>query len=347
MTAFTRSSNEPARTSSRRPGSWRSSSRVAGDGTRVRFELKDLETLCDPGRRADLAFEDLARRALGQLVDEPDLARILVGGDALLDEALHVLGRRAGSRLQGDRGTDLLAQTVVWDAHDRDLADGGMLVEDLFDLARVDVEPAADDQLLLAVDDEEVAVLVALREIAGVQPSVLVDGPGGRFRAVPIAAHHHRPANQDLAYVALRHVVPLLIDQAHLDAVHRKADRAGLALDLRPIEGGDRTGLRQAVALQDLAVEAPLELLEHLDRHRGAARDAQLQARRVKRGRVRVVQHRRIHRRHPEEGRHPVTLDHLQRLARVEAGQQSQRGADPCRAGPTTGQAEYVEERKR
>jgi hypothetical protein len=35
-----------------------------------------------------------------------------------------------------------------------------VLVEHLLDLARVDVVAAADDQVLLAVDDEEVAVLV-------------------------------------------------------------------------------------------------------------------------------------------------------------------------------------------
>ena len=41
-----------------------------------------------------------------------------------------------------------------------------MLVEDLLDLARVDVVPAADDHVLLAVDDEEVAVGVDGRHVA-------------------------------------------------------------------------------------------------------------------------------------------------------------------------------------
>ena len=59
-----------------------------------------------------------------------------------------------------DRGADLLAEGLVRDADDGGLGDGGVLVEHLLDLARVDVQPAADDQVLLAVDDEEVAVLV-------------------------------------------------------------------------------------------------------------------------------------------------------------------------------------------
>jgi hypothetical protein len=48
-----------------------------------------------------------------------------------------------------------------------------VLVEDLLDLARVDVVAAADDHVLLAVDDEEVAVLVDAGHVARVEPAVL------------------------------------------------------------------------------------------------------------------------------------------------------------------------------
>jgi hypothetical protein len=45
-----------------------------------------------------------------------------------------------------------------------------MGVEDLLDLARVDVEAVADDHVLLAVDDEVVAVGVPPGQVAGVEP---------------------------------------------------------------------------------------------------------------------------------------------------------------------------------
>jgi hypothetical protein len=45
-------------------------------------------------------------------------------------------------------------------ADHRSLDDGGVLEEHLFDLARVHVEAATDDERLLAVDNVEVAVLV-------------------------------------------------------------------------------------------------------------------------------------------------------------------------------------------
>src|SRR4051794_12017160 len=44
-------------------------------------------------RRLDLALEDLARGALGQVVDEPDLARVLVRGHALLHESAQLVRR--------------------------------------------------------------------------------------------------------------------------------------------------------------------------------------------------------------------------------------------------------------
>jgi hypothetical protein len=41
-----------------------------------------------------------------------------------------------------------------------------VLEQHLLDLARVDVVAAADDEVLLAVDDEEVAVLVHVGQVA-------------------------------------------------------------------------------------------------------------------------------------------------------------------------------------
>ena len=65
--------------------------------------------------RLDLALEDLAGRPLGELVDEPDVAGVLVGGDALLDEVAQLAGGGVCAGLQRDGGGDLLAELVVRD----------------------------------------------------------------------------------------------------------------------------------------------------------------------------------------------------------------------------------------
>src|SRR6516164_8962934 len=72
----------------------------------------------------DVAFDDLARWAFGQLVDEPDPARVFVGGDAGLDELLDRRGVRVGTGLQRDCRTHLFAEHVVGDADYGRLADG-------------------------------------------------------------------------------------------------------------------------------------------------------------------------------------------------------------------------------
>ena len=65
------------------------------------------------------------------------------------------------ARAQADPGHQLLAVALVGHADDGDVLDVGVAVEELLDLARVDVLAAPDDQVLDAADDVDVAVLAA------------------------------------------------------------------------------------------------------------------------------------------------------------------------------------------
>ena len=135
---------------------------------------------------AHLAAEDLAGRALRQLVHQPDVPRVLVGGDPLLHERPQLVRRGRGARLERDRRAHLLAERVVRDPDHGRLGDRRMLVQDLLDLPRVDVVPAADDQLLLAVHDEEVAVLVdPARSPVRNQPSGIASAVASGFPSSP------------------------------------------------------------------------------------------------------------------------------------------------------------------
>src|SRR5271166_5467548 len=115
----------------------------------------------------DFAAEKLAGGTFGQLVEDPYVARVLVGGYAFLDELAQLVGPGLCAVLQRDRGADLLAERFVRQAEDRSLGDIVMLVEDFLDLARIHVEAASNDQVLFAVDDVEVAVVVDLSNVAG------------------------------------------------------------------------------------------------------------------------------------------------------------------------------------
>src|ERR1019366_204592 len=117
---------------------------------------------------------------------------------------------------------------------------------------------------LLAIDDEEVAVLVDPTHVPRVEPPV-PDRVGRVLVAVPIALHHVVAADDDLADLALVDVLAVVVDDLHLDALDRSADRAGLALAVGVVEGGHRRTLREAVALEHLAAEGLFEAAHELD----------------------------------------------------------------------------------
>ena len=73
---------------------------------------------------------------------------------------------------QSDDTEQRLAPFVVGYADHSCLEHRWMAQEYLFHLTRGDVEPAPDDEVLLPVNDVDVALLVDACEVAGVQPAV-------------------------------------------------------------------------------------------------------------------------------------------------------------------------------
>jgi hypothetical protein len=94
--------------------------------------------------------------------------------------------------------------------------------EHVLDLAGENVEAAGDHHVLRPVDDVEEPVLVAWREVAGVQPAV-AHRARGLLRLVPVAGHHQRAAAADLADLAHTHLAAVVVHQFHLQAGDRGA----------------------------------------------------------------------------------------------------------------------------
>ncbi len=57
-------------------------------------------------------------------------------------------------------------------AHDCDLVDAGIARDGILDFARVHVEARHDDEILRAVDEVEVTLVVGDRDVTGAEPSV-------------------------------------------------------------------------------------------------------------------------------------------------------------------------------
>jgi hypothetical protein len=106
-----------------------------------------------------------------------------------------------------------------------------------------------DDQLLLAVDDLQVAVLVELTYVAGVQPALVVDRLTSLVRVVAVAARHDAAPDQHLA----------VFSELDLHARRHRAHRADLDPIGRvagPVAGGlghpPQLGQRHADRVEEL-----------------------------------------------------------------------------------------------
>ena len=65
---------------------------------------------------------------------------------------------------------------LIGDADHRHIEDRRMRLQPVFDLARVHVEAAADDQFLAPADDVDEALVVYEAQIAGQEVTLLVEG---------------------------------------------------------------------------------------------------------------------------------------------------------------------------
>src|SRR5207244_1613707 len=101
-------------------------------------------------QRREVAALDLAHGVAGELVDEePALGNLVLRQSREAVGAQFVFGD-AGTRAELHRDDDALAEAFIWHADDRARLDVRKLVQDPFDLGRVHVPSAADDQQALA-----------------------------------------------------------------------------------------------------------------------------------------------------------------------------------------------------
>ena len=129
------------------------------------------------------------------------MARVLVRGDPLLGELTQFVDADRLTRFEDYGSADFLTKGVVRYPHHGYLGDSRMLVQRLLDFARIDVVPAANDQVLLAVDDEVVTVPVDDGDVTGGEPSP-TQGFCSGFGLIPLPLHHIRTIDLNLTRLA-------------------------------------------------------------------------------------------------------------------------------------------------
>src|SRR5262245_20523204 len=203
--------------------------------------------------RAELPLHELAVGvARKRLAPDLDLDRHLEGGEARGHVGAELLLRDARAGLHRDDRADLLAEHAVRDPDHGGIHHRRVVVERALDLDAVHVLAAADHHVLGAVHDVDEALVVEAAEVAGAQPA-RDEGLGGRLGLAPVALHHVRSLDPDLADLAGRKRPAARVVRSHhlhLAHRHRSTHAVGLALVVGgAVEGGDRRGLGEAVAV--------------------------------------------------------------------------------------------------
>src|SRR5262249_15248399 len=135
----------------------------------------------------------------------------------------------------------------------------------------IDVEAATDDQVLLALDDEEEVVRVEASHVARVEPAAA--NRLRRLLRIPVVADHDvGPLHTYLAQLAHGHGRPVIVADGDRHAREGRSHRAQLANARETVSGHDRRSLGEPVALQELPAEAALERFYDLDGKRGRTR---------------------------------------------------------------------------
>src|SRR5260221_550817 len=120
---------------------------------------------------AQFRLQDLAGRGVRDFGDEDDVVRELPLGEVIAEIAQDVVLVLFRALAQGDDEERALAPARMRQADHRRLGDGGMADGGGLDIDRADPFAARLDDVLAAVDDLDVAVLLAPRDVARAQPS--------------------------------------------------------------------------------------------------------------------------------------------------------------------------------
>src|SRR5262249_25945215 len=103
------------------------------------------------------------------------------------------------------------------------------------DLGRGDILSATDDDILLPVDDEQIAVFIEVTDVAGADIAVSREQRGRRFRHLPITFDVRGASDADFADLANWQVAVAFAENCYLDVwLVRSAGGPGLCGVIAP-----------------------------------------------------------------------------------------------------------------
>src|SRR5262245_32555667 len=263
--------------------------------------------------RAEPLAVDLPAIVPREGIRELDLARVLVGREAPLDELLQIAGEGLARGLAGaqdDERLRLHEPRLVAPADDGALEDGGVAEEAVLDLDGGDEGASHLEEVVAAPAVEVEALRVAAEEVPAHGP-VAPEGRARLVAVVPVAERRRAPAHPEGAELPGGDVVSVGADEPRLVARDDAAEgsRSDLAEAVRDV---DVEHLGRADPVEDLDAEGLLPAAVELGGERLPGRDADPQAREVVPRRLRMGDHRVDHRRDRGEDGRPPRVDLLE-----------------------------------
>jgi chaperonin GroEL len=204
-----------------------------------------------PEGLAELTLQDLPGACARDLCRELDRARNSVAREVLAREPGDLLLGEGLARLDDDGGVHLLAPLLVGNPEHRYVEDPRVLLEGGLYLGRIDVHPARDDHVPLAIADVEVPLFV---KVGDVPDAVIVAAPAALELVVGLVVGVERAlaADEELARdLGLGDDVSVLVEEPELDARRGPAAGARLAELVRGREQRVHAQLRRAVDLPE------------------------------------------------------------------------------------------------
>ena len=185
--------------------------------------------------------------------------------------------------MRGNERQRLLPAPRVGHPDHRHFLDSGILIENLLDLARIDVDAVDQQHVLFSICDVKVTVRVAVSDVARQQPAVAHGLRRGGGLA-PVAQHDVGAAHTDFPRLAGRQQFARVGLNGNLHVGNGPPNRTVLPRAGDGLEGNDRTGFAQAVAFEEGDRKPGGEFAQNFARQRRAAADADAQRQRGGRG---------------------------------------------------------------
>src|SRR3954469_20903107 len=288
---------------------------AGNQGSTLRLGLELALAKLDPA--------DLAGERLRQVVDELDLARVRVGAQPRPHVVLDVLDQlvtRGVALGQHDERLDHVSAPFVGRRDSGRLLHGRVLEAGGLDLERADPVAGGDDHVVGAALVPDVAVLVEARRVLGVEP-VAAERLSRRLLVAPVPERIVRVragAQADLAPLAGRYGMLVLVEDLHVPARHRPPHRA-LSHPHERVVGDQRIALGQPVVVEHGQAVLLAEPADRLGVQGLARRAHRPEALRMTRPPLLDRHHRPHRRRRGEDVRHLVARQEVQLLVRIEA----------------------------